>query len=83
MKMYIGGMWTEGSAQTVVRSPFDGSIVDTVPTATPAEIEAALASAERGARAMAALPAHRRRHFKCLAKNARLRGQATSELALS
>jgi glyceraldehyde-3-phosphate dehydrogenase (NADP+) len=60
MKMYVGGTWTEGSVRTVVRNPFDGSIVDTVPVATPAEIEAALGSAVRGARAMVSLPAHRR-----------------------
>lgn len=60
MRMYVGGAWTEGSVTREVRSPFDGSLVDTVPEATPAEVEAALASAVRGAKAMAALPAHRR-----------------------
>lgn len=70
MRMYIGGTWTDGSAQRVVRSPFDGSIVDTVPAATPTEIEAALGSAERGARAMAALPAHRRAEILLTASSA-------------
>ena len=60
MKMYVGGAWTEGSARTAVRNPFDDSIVDTVPVAAPAEIETALASAVRGARVMKAMPAHRR-----------------------
>jgi glyceraldehyde-3-phosphate dehydrogenase (NADP+) len=60
MKMYVGGAWTEGAARTAVRNPFDDSIVDTVPVAAPADIETALASAVRGARAMKAMPAHRR-----------------------
>ena len=60
MKMYIAGEWTYGSDTREVRSPFDGSVVDTIPWATTDEVEAALASAVRGAKAMAALPASRR-----------------------
>src|SRR4029078_783894 len=59
-----------GSVTTVIRSPFDGSTVDTVPAATPTEIEAALASAERGKRAMSALPAYRRAEILLAAANA-------------
>jgi acyl-CoA reductase-like NAD-dependent aldehyde dehydrogenase len=70
MKMYLGGAWTDGSTQTAVRNPFDGSVVDTVPIATPAEIETALASAVRGARAMAALSAHRRAEILLAASQA-------------
>jgi len=72
--MYIGGAWTDGSARTEVRSPFDGSAFDTVPLATPAEIEAALASAVRGARVMADLSAHRRAEILLAASQA-LRGR--------
>jgi acyl-CoA reductase-like NAD-dependent aldehyde dehydrogenase len=70
MRMYVGGGWTEGSARTDIRNPFDGSIVDTVPLATPAEVEMALASAVRGARDMAALPAHRRAEILMSASSA-------------
>jgi glyceraldehyde-3-phosphate dehydrogenase (NADP+) len=75
MKMYVGGAWTDGSARTDVRNPFDGSVVDTVPMATPAEIETALASAVRGACTMAALPAHRRAEILLSASRA-LRSRA-------
>jgi acyl-CoA reductase-like NAD-dependent aldehyde dehydrogenase len=60
MKMFVAGNWTDGSAQKPVHSPFDGSIVDTVPVATPDEVDAAIASAVRGAKIMAAMPAHQR-----------------------
>ena len=43
-----------------VRSPYSGDVVGTVPLAGAPELERALAAAERGARAMAALPAHER-----------------------
>jgi glyceraldehyde-3-phosphate dehydrogenase (NADP+) len=68
--MYIGGAWIDGSAQTTIRSPFDRSVVDTVPLATPAEIETAVASAVRGARVMADLPAHRRAEILLAASQA-------------
>lgn len=60
MKMYIGGEWVNGSDTRQVRSPFDGSVVDTIPWAKPDEVEAALASAARGAKAMASLSAAKR-----------------------
>jgi len=54
MKMIIGGR-EAGSGRTMeVRNPYDGSVLDTVPSATPDEVDAALASAEKGARTMAA-----------------------------
>lgn len=79
MKMYIGGTWTAGSAVKEVRNPFDGSIVDTVPAATPDEVEEALASAVRGAREMRALPASRRSAI--LMETARLLRERGEEFA--
>ncbi len=55
MQMYIGGAWTNGRDAMDVRNPYDGSVVDTVPRGTAADVDRALASAVRGARAMAAL----------------------------
>jgi acyl-CoA reductase-like NAD-dependent aldehyde dehydrogenase len=43
-----------------VRSPYSGEVVGSVPLAVPADVHAALGRAERGARAMRALPAHER-----------------------
>jgi glyceraldehyde-3-phosphate dehydrogenase (NADP+) len=60
MKMFVSGQWIDGSTQKPVHSPFDGSVVDTVPVATPDEIDAAIVSATRGAKVMAAMPAHQR-----------------------
>lgn len=79
MKMYIGGAWTAGSETKEVRSPFDGSVVDTVPWATADEVEAALASSVRGSKAMAALPASRRSAI--LLEAARLLRERAEEFA--
>jgi len=62
----MAGMLLDGSIVTdrpdrvEVRDPFRGSVVDTVPIATSADIELALSAGEAGAREMAALPAHER-----------------------
>ncbi len=60
MKMYIGAEWITAADTIAVHNPFDGSLVDTVPSAGAAEVEAALASAARGAGVMAALTARER-----------------------
>ena len=51
--MYIDSKWVDGEGPIDVINPYDGSVVDTVPRAGDSDIEAALASAERGARVMA------------------------------
>lgn len=60
MKMYIGGAWVEGKEKIEVLNPFDGSVIDTVPKATSQDVQTALASAARGAEAMAKLTAYQR-----------------------
>jgi acyl-CoA reductase-like NAD-dependent aldehyde dehydrogenase len=60
MKMYISGEWTESPQKMEIRSPHDGQIVDTVPSATAEQVDRSIAAAERGAAAMAKLPAHER-----------------------
>ncbi len=60
MRMYIAGRWVEGGAVLSVRSPYDGATIDSVPLAGPDDVEAALASAARGAKAMAMLTAFER-----------------------
>src|SRR6478735_8233307 len=62
MEMLLGGEWrgaTNGATE-VVRSPFDGHAVDSVPVATAADAAAALDRAEVGAQVQRALPAHER-----------------------
>jgi acyl-CoA reductase-like NAD-dependent aldehyde dehydrogenase len=60
MKMYVAGQWIDKSQKIEVRNSYDGSVIDTVPRAESADIERALQSAERGARAMAKLTSHER-----------------------
>lgn len=60
MSTLIAGEWRAGTAISDVLSPYSGEVVGTVPIATLADVDVALAAAEEGARAMAAVPAHRR-----------------------
>ena len=57
MKMYINGDWTSGTAQMEVRNPYSGEAFETVPAATLKEVDLAINSAARGAKAMRALSA--------------------------
>jgi glyceraldehyde-3-phosphate dehydrogenase (NADP+) len=56
MKMLIGGRRVGDGAEIGVLNPYDGSVIDTVPEATPGEIETALSTAAEGARVMESLP---------------------------
>ncbi|MFT5089421.1 MAG: acyl-CoA reductase-like NAD-dependent aldehyde dehydrogenase, partial [Planctomycetota bacterium] len=60
MKMYLGGQWVDKDERINVVNPFDGSIIDTVPKGSSADVGTAIESAERGAKAMAALSAYER-----------------------
>ena len=60
MKMYVAGQWIDKSQKIEVRNSYDGSVIDTVPRAEGGDIERALQSAERGARAMAKLTSYER-----------------------
>ena len=58
--MYISGQWVDSPSQIPVTSPFSGDVIDTVPEATPEQIEETIAAAEKGAVSMAKLTAHER-----------------------
>jgi glyceraldehyde-3-phosphate dehydrogenase (NADP+) len=45
MKMLVGHEWVDRAETIEVRDPFDNSLIDTVPSATPADVETALATA--------------------------------------
>lgn len=79
MKMYIAGKWLDATTVREVRSPYDGTVVDTVPLAGPAEVEAALSSAVRGAREMATHSAYRR--YVILSKTAQLLESRANDFA--
>ena len=79
MKMYICGQWVDRDAKMPVINPFDQSAFDTVPRGTAADVEAAIASASRGAAVMAKLPAHRR--YAILKRAADLMDERADDLA--
>ncbi len=81
MEMLIGGKWesaVSGSREEVT-SPFDGSVVGTVPVAGPADAQAALAEAEHGAAIWRVTPAHQR--MRILFRAAELADERYLEIA--
>src|SRR5947199_10256265 len=60
MKMYVAGQWLDKAQKIEVRNSYDESLIDTVPRADATDVEPALQSAERGAKAMAKLTAFER-----------------------
>jgi acyl-CoA reductase-like NAD-dependent aldehyde dehydrogenase len=78
MKMYVAGQWIDKDQRIEVRNSYDNSVIDTVPRADRADIERALQSAERGARAMAKLTSYER--WKILHRAADLLAARVEEL---
>jgi glyceraldehyde-3-phosphate dehydrogenase (NADP+) len=60
MKMLLNGEWVDRSQTIDVRNPQDNSLVDTVPRATTADMEAAIDAAVAGFERARAMPVHRR-----------------------
>jgi glyceraldehyde-3-phosphate dehydrogenase (NADP+) len=82
MQMYLAGEWTGGRGQTIdVVNPYDDSIVDTVPSATAADVDRALARLEGGARVMRALSPYDR--GRILERAAQLMRERLEDLALT
>jgi glyceraldehyde-3-phosphate dehydrogenase (NADP+) len=79
MKMFTGGQWVDKPQKIEVRSPFDNTVVDTVPRSDAADVEAAVAGAVEGAKIMRAMPAYER--YRILAKAARLMYERRENLA--
>ena len=81
-EMLIGGHWrpAAGSGRTEeVTSPYDGSVVGTVPVAGADDVEAALSAAEGGAQTWRHTPAHER--MRILLRAAELADQRAGEIA--
>lgn len=78
MKMYMGGQWVDKSERIDVVNPFDGSVIDTVPKGNSADVGTAIESAERGAKAMAALTAYER--YTILHRAAELMAERADDL---
>ena len=78
MKMYINGEWVDRANTMPVLNPFDQSIIDTVPRATVADVDLAIASAVRGAKVMAKLPSYER--YAILNRTAQLMAERMEDL---
>jgi acyl-CoA reductase-like NAD-dependent aldehyde dehydrogenase len=57
MKMFCAGEWVDRPEKVDVMNPYDGSVIDSVPKATAADVDRALATLVRGAQKMRAMPA--------------------------
>ncbi|MCH8205839.1 MAG: aldehyde dehydrogenase family protein [Chloroflexi bacterium] len=79
MKMYLGGEWVDRDQKSPVTNPYDNSVIDTVPKAGVEDVDAAIASAVRGAEVMARVPAYER--FLMLRKAADILEERTEEFA--
>jgi acyl-CoA reductase-like NAD-dependent aldehyde dehydrogenase len=60
MQMWVGERWIDAARSEAVVSPYNGEPVGTVPVADAADVERAIATAEKGAGDAAALPAWQR-----------------------
>jgi len=84
MEMLIGGRWQPAAGSRRVEevtSPFDGTVVGTVPVGTVEDVDAALAAAQAGAERWRRTPAHER--MRVLLRAAELadeRAEATARL---
>tara|TARA_B100001250_G_scaffold381448_1_gene373762 strand:- start:1017 stop:2426 length:1410 start_codon:yes stop_codon:yes gene_type:complete len=78
MKMFIGGEWVDRDNKINVLNPFDQSVVDTIPSATSIDVDAAISSAERGAVIMANMPAYER--YEILHRAAELMTERNDDL---
>ncbi len=78
MRMYVAGQWIDKTQKIPVENPYDRSVVDTVPRADRSDVERALESAVRGAKAMAKLSGYDR--YKILHKAAELMAARQEDL---
>ena len=60
MKAFFQGEWRRSDAEFAVHNPYDGSVIDSVPACTAAEVAAAIGGAVEGAKVMRGLQAGER-----------------------
>lgn len=78
MKNFLAGEWVDKAKKIEVRNPYDHSVIDTVPKAEGADVEKALAFAERGAKVMAKLSGYER--WRILRKAADIMAERNEEI---
>jgi glyceraldehyde-3-phosphate dehydrogenase (NADP+) len=79
MKMLLGEGWVDRDAKIDVRDPYDNSLIDTVPRATAADVETALASAVKGFAVARRMTVYER--FQVLSKTAAIVQSRLEEFA--
>lgn len=57
MKMFFSGQWQDKSETIDVLNPYNGSVIDTVPRGSAEDVNRALATLQKGAEIMRAMPA--------------------------
>src|SRR4029434_2096541 len=78
MKIFLSGNCVNKPKNLEFRTPFDNSVIDTVPKADAADLEKALTFSERGAKVMAKLSSYER--WKILRQAADLMAARNEEL---
>lgn len=68
MKFFLAGQWQDRDDRIDVTNPASGDVIDTVPSASPADVESALEASVRGAEIMRTLSGYER--FQILRKAA-------------
>lgn len=79
MKMFLAGGWQSRSDVIEVKNPYDGSVIDTVPRGSAADVDAAVATLVDGAAAMRKLSAWER--CQILRRTAQIMARREDELA--
>ena len=79
MQMLIAGKWVDGNGTIPVINPFDNSEIDTVPKATPADVDRAMAFALEGAKKMRRISGYER--YRLLMRAAALMEKQLEDLA--
>lgn len=77
MKMFLRGQWADKPQKIEVKNPFNGDVIDVVPKAEVADVDAALAGAVEGAAGMRRLPGYER--FKILSRAAQLLAERVAD----
>lgn len=77
MKMFLRGQWVDKPQKIEVKNPFCGDVIDAVPKADAADVDAALVGAMEGAAVMRRLPGYER--FKILSRAAQLLAERVAD----
>ena len=80
MQLFLKGKWYDLNEKTEVLNPYDGSVIDTVPSASPKEITIAIDGLINGAKTMRQMPSFRR--VEILRKTANLIREHQKELGV-